>query len=137
MRKPISFLFISVLALSLFTAVDFPALPDGGSLVTSNGGLPGDGGGPWITIDTGHTEDWVPAIRCHASTIICGTASPRVNYRFSADGGTANAAYMLLDVDRTFDLPVFQPKDRKLRYLSLSGEDGGPPCCTLTQPDPN
>lgn len=123
-----------VLAVSLM-GVGFPALPDGGSLVTTAGnagtGNPvGDGGGPTVTIDTGHTESWVPALRCSSRM-----GSPRSYYRFSADGGLATDAYELLDLDRTFDLPLTQPNTYKLRYLSLTGEDGGPPACYLTQPD--
>lgn len=107
-------------------APDQRALPDGGSLVTSNGGLPGDGGGPWVTVDTGQTQDWVATIRCRSYL-----GSPSVHYRFTADGGTATSADEVLDVDRTFDLPISQGAGEKYRYLSLLGEDGGPPSCAL------
>lgn len=125
MRQPILVLF-AALAIVTLSATDFPALRDGGSLVTSAGGPPGDGGGPWVTVDTGQVNDWTMTIRCSSRL-----GSPRVHYRLSADGGTASAAYQLLDVDRTFDLPVSQGNRTKLRYLSLLGEDGGPPACNV------
>ena len=110
----------------LFLGADFPALPDAGSLVTSAGGAPGDGGGPWITVDTAQVNDWLMTIRCRSEL-----TSPRVYYRLSSDAGTATAANQLLDLDKTFDLPVTQGNTDKYRYLSLLGEDGGPPACNV------
>lgn len=105
---------------------DQRALPDGGSLVTSNGGPPGDGGGPWVTVDTGQVNDWTMSIKCRSYL-----GSPNVHYRLTADGGTATSADNVLDLDRTFDLPVSQGNSEKYRYLSLLGEDGGPPSCNV------
>lgn len=119
-------LAIPIVCLLLAAAPDDPALPDGGSLVTSKGGLPGDGGGPWVTIDTGQVTDWTMSIYCDSSL-----GSPNVYYRLSADGGTATTANMLLKVDTTFDLPVSQGFTEKYRYLSLLGQDGGPPSCPV------
>ncbi len=138
MAKLFAVLLISMFALGLqgcasAHAADFPALPDGGSLVTSAGGtLPGDGGGPWITIDTGQTKDWLMSIRCRS-----GAGSPRVYYRLSTDAGTARTADQVVDVDRTFDIPVPQGNTDKYRFLSLLGEDGGPPACTIHTQTPN
>lgn len=131
MRKLLPFGLALVVPLLLMGA-DYPALPDGGSLVTSTGATPpADGGGPWVTVDTGHTADWVMTIRCSSRL-----NSPRVFYRLSADGGTARIDDQLLDVDRTFDLPVSQPRSYPQRFLSLLGEDGGPPSCSLQQQTP-
>lgn len=117
--------FLSVLALLSLTAIDFPALPDGGALVT-----PTDAGSS-VTIDTGHTEDWVPLLRCHSEL-----GSPRAYYRFSGDAGVARAGVdSLLALDIGFDLPVIQQRNRgPLRWVSFLGEDGGVPACTLHQP---
>lgn len=130
MRK--ASVFFGVLSCLLFAALafaeppDVPALPDGGSLVTSNGGPPGDGGGPWVTVDTGQTNDWVMSIKCRTYL-----GSPNVHYRLSTDGGTATAADNVLEVDKTFDLPVTQGNTEKFRWLSLRGEDGGAPVCNV------
>lgn len=127
MRKPLAF-GLAVLCLCLATprlasAVDFPALPDGGSLIKTTDG------GPLITVDTGHVTDWVPAIRC--STL---EGSSGVHYRFSSDGGSATQANQVIEVNRTMDIPVAQGNVAKLRYLSLLSEDGGIPACRLQQP---
>lgn len=138
--RMLSMVGLAAMGLALM-AVDFPALPDGGSKVTpsltiislSDGGT-SDGGMPaYVTVDTGHVTDWVMAIRCETS-LRCATPSPQVYYRLSTDGGTATVANQLLEIDRTFDIPIAQGNTEKLRYLSLLSEDGGPPCCFIQQP---
>lgn len=129
MRKLLELLPVVLIAVSFAHAEppDQPALSDGGSLVTSVGGTPpADGGGPWVTIDTGQLNDWVATILCRSYL-----GSPNVHYRFSSDGGTATSANQVLQVDRTFDLPINQGNGEKYRYLSLLGEDGGAPACNL------
>lgn len=117
--------FLLVLSVAHAESPDNPAFPDGGSLATTVGTVfPGDGGGPWLTVDTYQTEDWTMSIRCKS---YCG--SPNVHYRLSTDGGTATTDNNVLDVNRTFDLPVSQGNGEKYRWLSLLGEDGGAPCC--------
>lgn len=101
-------------------AADHRGLPDAGSIIT-----PTDGGFI-VTVDTGHVDNWVATIRCRSLH-----GSPSVNYLFSADGGLATDADLPLDVDRTMDIPVIQSAGVKERYLSLRGEDGGTPWCTL------
>lgn len=140
------------LALLVFTAratlgADFPGLPDGGSLVQpslvvttlSDGGL-SDGGMPSvITVDTARTDEWVATLRCTTNTALCwgGFPSPRVFYRFSAsDAGVARTVDQILEVDRTFDIPVPLVRGAPLRYLSFLGEDGGAPCCNVQRQDP-
>lgn len=100
---------------------DVPVLPDGGSLFAS-----ADGGGPWVTWDTYQVEDWVMTIKCRSYL-----GGPNVHYRLSADGGTATTADNVIDLDRTFDLPVSQGNVEKYRFLSLRGEDGGAPACNV------
>lgn len=127
-------LFFVGLALALFTAADYPALPDGGSLITpslsitvlADGGLQDAGYPAFVTVDTAHVADWVATMRCDSAH-----GSPRSYYRFSADGGTARAVDQLLDLDRTFDIPVQQTAGVKVRWLSFLGEDGGAPWCNL------
>lgn len=138
--RMLSMVGLAALGLSLM-AVDFPALPDGGSKVTpgitlvalTDGGTQDAGVLAYVTVDTGHVTDWVMTIRC-STGLACATPSPRSYYRLSADGGTATTNYQLLEVDRTFDIPVSQGNTEKLRFLSLLGEDGGPPCCFVQQP---
>lgn len=121
------------LALTLFTAADYPALPDGGSLVTpsltinvlADGGLQDAGYPAFVTVDTAHLTDWVATMRCDSAH------GPRAYYRFSADAGTARTVDQLLDLDRTFDIPVTQTSGVKVRWLSFLGEDGGAPWCNL------
>lgn len=133
MRKlvPVVLAFLGVaFAAFAYGPPDQPALPDGGSLVTSNGNLPGDGGGPEVTVDTGQTDDWIATLKC--SSLL---GSPGVHYRFSTDRSTATTNYNVIDVDRTMDIPVRQGNTDKYRYLSLRGEDGGPPSCRLFKND--
>lgn len=112
--------------LAQFPSPDFPALPDGGSLVTGTGALSDGGNSSTITVDTGQTEDWTATVRCRSSL-----GSPRVYARWSADAGAATSANQLYEVDRTFDFTVRQPGVRKLRWISFLGEDGGPPNCNV------
>ncbi len=128
MRKFFPLFLFAAIAVS-FAHADPPdahALPDGGTLVTSKGGPPGDGGGPWVTVDTGQVNDWVATMRARSYL-----GSPAVHYRFSADAGTATTDDSVIDVDRTMDIPVSQGQGEKYRYLSLLGEDGGPPSLIL------
>ncbi|MEY4933556.1 MAG: hypothetical protein RLZZ403_1876 [Pseudomonadota bacterium] len=125
MRKLLALLpFFAILAYA--EPPDLPALPDGGSLVTSTGSGPGDGGGPWITVDTGQVQDWMMALRCRSYV-----GSPSVHYRLSADAGTATTSDGFLPVNLTLDLPVSQGNGEKFRWLSLLGEDGGAPTCRV------
>lgn len=100
---------------------DEPVLPDGGSLFSSS-----DGGGPVVTADTYQVNDWVMTIKCRSYV-----GSPNVHYKLSTDGTAATAADNVLEVDKTFDLPVSQGNTEKYRYLSLRGEDGGAPVCNV------
>lgn len=105
---------------------DRKALPDGGSIVTSKGAAPGDGGGPWVLVDTAQVNDWVASLHCTSYQ-----GSPNVHYLFSTDGTIATPADSLLIADHTFDIPVSQGNTEKYRYLSFLGQDGGAPYCLV------
>lgn len=100
---------------------DVPVLPDGGSLFSSS-----DGGGPVVTADTFQVNDWTMTVKCRSYI-----GSPNVHYLLSTDGTAATAANNVIEVDKTFDLPVSQGNTEKYRYLSLRGEDGGAPACNV------
>lgn len=125
MRKLLALLPL-VACLAYAEPPDQRAFADGGSLATSNGGFPGDGGGPWVTLDTGQVNDWTMAIRCRSYL-----GSPNAYYRLSADAGTATTLDGFLDKDVWFDIPVSQGYAAKYRWLSLLGEDGGAPACIV------
>ena len=119
-------LVLLVVVVAHAAAPDVPALPDGTSRVTSKGAAPGDGGGPWRTVDTGQLEDWTASIRVDSYR-----GSPSVYYRFSSDGGTATTDDQLLTTGNIYDLPISQGYGEKYRYFSVLGLDGGAPDVNL------
>lgn len=102
----------------LLAGADFPALPDGGSIVTST-----DGGG-WVTVDTGKIADWTMVIRCE------GEQSTRYNL-CTTSNCTATVHNQLLDFDTTERIPVRQGHRDKYRFLALATDDAGVPFCKV------
>lgn len=111
----------AVLLLAEARADDDPALPDGGSIVTTTDG------GSTVTVDLGARGAWTMALRCE------GAQSTR--YRLCASSSCPVTAHnQLLDLDQTQDFPINQTPGVALkRYLTLRTDDGGVPFCKVQQ----
>ncbi len=108
-------------------ADDQPALPDGGSIVTSTDG------GRLAFVDLGLRSEWLLSLTCEGAQstryLLCATDTPSI-----VAGGvnhTCNASEhsYLLTADRGEVIPVNFKANKNRRYLSLRTDDAGIPFC--------
>ncbi len=83
-----------------------------------------DGGVGTCVLDTQKQGAFTMTVRCEGNP---------ARYRMSGDAGiTVGGHDLVLDADRTFDIPVGRTK----RYVGFALDDGGVAACSIYKPSP-